>query len=97
MDLYELSDKWLLEELSKDCCQFLRRSLNVRDFAEIAQRADEIRAEDLCDALADFAVNNYEELEEKDLEKTPHSILRRIIYKSKPFMRKGKFIKISLE
>lgn len=95
MDLYELTDKWLLKDLRLSCREFLEQNLSISNFGQIAQRADDLGAEELCDAVADFAMNNYELLEEKNLERTPHSILRKIICKSKLFMIKRKITKKS--
>jgi len=95
MDLYELSDKWLLRDLSQCCLEFLKENLKLDNFGKMAKKAEDIGAEELCEAISDFAVNQYELLEEKDLKEAPPSILVKIISKSKRLMRKRKLIRMN--
>ena len=54
MDLYELTDKWMMKDLNKHCKEYLESNFTLQNVGRIAKRAEEIGSEELCRLLLIF-------------------------------------------
>ena len=83
MDLYELTDKWVIKDLNKHCIEFIESNFTMEKVGRIAERAEEIGSEELCEAAADFLVNCGKVFEEEDMKDIPQFLLIKAFCKLK--------------
>jgi len=81
VDLWKLSDQWLIQGLHTDCVEFLKQNMSLGNFWEIAKLAEKIGEEELFEAATDFGSKKNRELKEKHMENLRGSVLRKVISK----------------
>ena len=81
VDLWKLSDQWLIQGLHTDCVEFLKQNMSLGNFGEIAELAEKIGAEELFEVATDFGSKKSEELKEKHMESLRGTVLRKVISK----------------
>jgi len=81
VDLYRLSDKWLVKGLNIDCCEFLKQNITLENFGRIAQLASDVGEEELFEVAASYGLKKCGKLEEEYLKDVRGSVLRKMICK----------------
>jgi len=89
LDLYELTDKWVIKDLNNYCKDVLIQHFTLENIGEITRRAEDLGSDELHEAVADFLLDFDVIPEEKDLD-LPPSVLKKVICKFKAIQKKAK-------
>jgi len=81
VDLFELSDKWLVKSLNNDCHEFLKQNITLENFGKIAQLASDIGEDELFEIAANYGLKKCGKLEEEHLKDVKSSVLKKMICK----------------
>jgi len=91
MELYELAEKYLMSDLTRDCKEFLKRNLNEFNFVIVAIWAEKVNCGEMLEAIADFCVeSDAVDMESYSLNSLPRSIMRKTITKMKRILNRKK-------
>ena len=80
-DLYELSDRWLINDLNADCEAFFQQDITIENFGLLAELAEKMGNEELLESATEYGLRHCGQLEENHLEGLSSSVLKRMICK----------------
>jgi len=83
LDIFQLSNKWGLKKLETQCEQFLIDHLNLGNYADIANVAAKINAEELMEKAIEFGTLHLDRVKPDKLSKLSPAVLVKTIYKVK--------------